>query len=214
MNGMPRLILVLTLITAGAGLILSLVEAVTREPIAEQRRLETLRALQAVLPPADNSPDEDTVQLLMGQDKRGRDVFRTFFRGRKENELSGVAFKVVAPDGYSGNITVMVGVDSEGTVAGIEILSHMETPGLGDKIVLPAFKGIFVGKNLENADWRVKKDGGEFDQITGATISPRAVVGAVRKGLEFFSDHKIEILAEAKAETKVETKAKAEGDKP
>jgi electron transport complex protein RnfG len=208
MNGMPRLILVLTLITAGAGLILSLVEAVTREPIAEQRRLETLRALQAVLPPADNSPDEDTVQLLMGQDKRGRDVFRTFFRGRKENELSGVAFKVVAPDGYSGNITVMVGVDSEGTVAGIEILSHMETPGLGDKIVLPAFKGIFVGKNLENADWRVKKDGGEFDQITGATISPRAVVGAVRKGLEFFRDHKAEILAEAKV------KAEVEGDKP
>jgi electron transport complex protein RnfG len=208
MNGMPRLILVLTLITAGAGLILSLVEAVTREPIAEQRRLETLRALQAVLPPADNSPDEDTVQLLMGQDKRGRDVFRTFFRGRKGDDLSGVAFKVVAPDGYSGNITVMVGVDSEGTVAGIEILSHMETPGLGDKIVLPAFKGIFVGKNLENADWRVKKDGGEFDQITGATISPRAVVGAVRKGLEFFRDHKTEILAEAKA------KAEVEGDKP
>ena len=208
MNSMPRLILVLTLITAGAGLILSLVEAVTREPIAEQRRLETLRALQAVLPPADNSPDEDTVQLLTGQDRRGRDVFRTFFRGRKKDVLSGVAFKVVAPDGYSGNITVMVGVDSEGTVAGIEILSHMETPGLGDKIVLPAFKGIFVGKNLENADWRVKKDGGEFDQITGATISPRAVVGAVHKGLEFFRDHKAEILAKAEA------KAEAEGDKP
>ena len=212
MNSMPRLILVLTLITAGAGLILSLVEAVTREPIAEQRRLETLRALQAVLPPADNSPDEDTVQLLTGQDRRGRDVFRTFFRGRKKDVLSGVAFKVVAPDGYSGNITVMVGVDSEGTVAGIEILSHMETPGLGDKIVLPAFKGIFVGKNLENADWRVKKDGGEFDQITGATISPRAVVGAVHKGLEFFRDHKAEILA--KAEVKAEAKAEAEGDKP
>jgi electron transport complex protein RnfG len=212
MNGMPRLILVLTLITAGAGLILSLVEAVTREPIAEQRRLETLRALQAVLPPADNSPDEDTVQLLMGQDKRGRDVFRTFFRGRKGDDLSGVAFKVVAPDGYSGNITVMVGVDSEGTVAGIEILSHQETPGLGDKIALPAFKGIFVGKNLENADWRVKKDGGEFDQITGATISPRAVVGAVRKGLEFFRDHKAEILAEAKAKAEVEVEV--EGDKP
>ncbi len=64
MNSMLRLVLVLTLITAGAGLILSMVEAVTREPIAEQRRLETLRALQAVLPPGDNSPDQDTVQLL------------------------------------------------------------------------------------------------------------------------------------------------------
>lgn len=196
MNGTLRLVLVLTLITAGAGLILSVVESMTREPIAEQRRLETLRALQAVLPPADNSPDGDTVQLVTGQDKRGRDVARTFFRGRQEGMLSGIAFKVVAPDGYSGNITVMVGVDPVGTVAGVEILSHNETPGLGDKISLPAFKGIFAGKNLANADWRVKKDGGDFDQITGATISPRAVVGAVRKGLEFFRDHRVEIIAD------------------
>lgn len=200
MNGVLRLVLVLTLITAGAGLILSLVESATREPIAEQRRLATLRALKAVLPPADNSPDEDTVQLLIGQDRRGRDLLRTFFRGRQEGELSGIAFKVIAPNGYSGNITVMVGVNLEGTVAGIEILSHNETPGLGDKIELPVFKGIFVGKNLENADWRVKKDGGEFDQITGATISPRAVVGAVRNGLEFFRDHRAEVLAETKGE--------------
>lgn len=200
MNSMPRLILVLTLITAGAGLILSLVEAVTREPIAEQRRLETLRALQAVLPQANNSPDQDTVQLVTGKDKRGRDVLRTFFRGRQDVTLSGVAFKVVAPDGYSGNIEVMVGIDPGGTVAGIEILSHAETPGLGDKITLPPFKAIFSGKNLENADWRVKKDGGSFDQITGATISPRAVVGAVRDGLEFYRDHRDEILTDNRGE--------------
>lgn len=196
MNSMPRLILVLTLITAGAGLILSLVELVTREPIAEQRRLETLRALQAVLPQANNSPDEDTVQLVTGKDKRGRDVQRTFFRGKQDGALSGVAFKVVAPDGYSGNIDIMVGIDPSGTIAGIEILSHAETPGLGDKIALPSFKANFAGKNLGNTDWRVKKDGGEFDQITGATISPRAVVGAVRKGLEFYRDHRVEVLAE------------------
>lgn len=200
MNSMPRLVLVLTLITVAAGLVLSLVEGVTREPIAEQRRLETLRALQAVLPPADNSPDQDTVRLVTGQDKRGRDVVRTFFRGRQEQELSGVAFEVTAADGYSGNISVMVGVDTAGTVAGIEILSHNETPGLGDKIELPVFKEIFVGRNLDNADWRVKKDGGEFDQITGATISPRAVVGAVRKGLEFYRDHRADVLADNQGE--------------
>jgi electron transport complex protein RnfG len=194
MNGIPRLVLVLTLITAGAGLVLSLVESVTREPIAEQRRLETLRALRAVLPPSDNAPDEDTVDLVIGQDKRGRDVVRTFYRGRQKDLLSGIAFKVVAPDGYSGDINIMVGIDPAGTVAGIEILSHSETPGLGDKIELPAFKKIFSGKNLTNADWRVKKDGGEFDQITGATISPRAVVGAVRRGLEFFQEHRGDIV--------------------
>jgi len=201
MNSMPRLVLVLTLITAGAGLILSLVETVTREPIAEQRRLETLRALQAVLPQANNSPDQDTVQLVTGKDKRGRDVLRTFFRGRQDGTLSGVAFKVVAPDGYSGNIEIMVGIDPGGTVAGIEILSHAETPGLGDKITLPTFKANFAGKNLQNTDWRVKKDGGAFDQITGATISPRAVVGAVRKGLEFYRDHLDEVLADSRGES-------------
>jgi electron transport complex protein RnfG len=195
MNGLPRLVLALTLITLGAGLLLSLVESQTREPIAEQRRLETLRALQTVLPPFDNSPDADTVELVAGQDKKGRDLKRTFFRGRKDGAVTGVAFSVVAPDGYSGNITMMVGVDQEGRVVGLEILSHAETPGLGDKINRDEFKGQFRGKTLAGADWRVKKDGGDFDQITGATISPRAVVKAVHQGLQFFHDHQAEVLA-------------------
>lgn len=194
MKDILRLAAVLTLITAGAGLILALVESATREPIAEQRRLETLRALQAVLPPIDNSPDADTVELVTGKDKKGREVRRTFYRGRKDDQLAGIAFRVVAPDGYSGNISIMVGVDASGTVTGIEILNHTETPGLGDKITEARFKDQFRQKNLDNIDWRVKKDGGEFDQITGATISPRAVVKAVKGGLEFYRQHRQEIV--------------------
>ncbi|MBE0597672.1 MAG: RnfABCDGE type electron transport complex subunit G [Desulfuromonadales bacterium] len=181
-----RLALVLTLIAAGAGLILSLVESATRAPIAEQRRQETLRALRAVLPPVDNAPDTDTVELKIGQDRRGRDLSRTFYRGRIGGELAGVAFPVTAPDGYSGNIDIMVGVRPDGVVQAIAILQHAETPGLGDKIGADWFRGQFPGKHRENADWRVKKDGGDFDQITGATISARAVVTAVRQGLDFF----------------------------
>jgi len=195
MNGIGRLALVLTLITAGAGLVLALVEQVTREPIAEQRRLETVKALRAVLPELDNEPDRDTVALVVGKDKKDRDVTRTFYRGRQGERLSGVAFAVDANDGYSGRIVIMVGVDPDGTVTGIEILNHAETPGLGAKITEPAFKQQFVGKGLDGVDWRVKKDGGDFDQITGATISPRAVVGAVARGLTFFRDHRPEILA-------------------
>jgi electron transport complex protein RnfG len=195
MKEIVRLAVALTLITVVAGLILSLVEGVTREPIAAQRRAAMLRAINAVLPAIDNEPDTDTVALKAGKDRKGRDLERTFYRGRKSGELAGVAFRVVAPDGYSGNIEIMVGVDPAGAVTGIEILSHAETPGLGAKITQPAFKKQFVGKNLENADWRVKKDGGQFDQITGATISPRAVVGAVHRGLEFFAGHRDEILA-------------------
>jgi len=194
MRGILKLVVVLTLIAAGSALILSLVESVTREPIAEQRRQETLRALKAVLPAIDNDPAAETVTLSIGKDRKGKDIFRTFYLGRKEGALTSSAFSVTATEGYGGNIVVMVGVDTDGKVTGIEILSHMETPGLGDKITQAWFKEQFKGKSLESADWRVKKDGGEFDQITGATISPRAVVSAVRDGLDFYKTHSKEIL--------------------
>lgn len=195
MKEIVRLALILTLIAGGSGLILSLVEGMTRAPIAEQRRQETLKALKAVLPPADNAPDADTVTLIVGQDKKGKDLTRQFFRGRQGETLSGVAFRVIAPDGYSGNIEVMVGVSAGGEISGIAILNHAETPGLGSLIEKAWFKDQFKGKSLDNIDWRVKKDGGGFDQITGATISPRAIVKAVKSGLEFFRDHQQEIVA-------------------
>lgn len=200
MKDISRLLIALTLIAAGAGLILSLVEGVTREPIKEQHRLQMLKALSAVLPEFDNSPDTDTVVLDNGVDKKGNPVQVTFYRARKGAKLVGTAFKVIAPDGYSGNIEVMVGLKPDQTVNAIEILSHAETPGLGARITEPAFKDQYKGKGLDNADWRVKKDGGDFDQISGATISPRAVTGAIKKGLEFYRAHQQEIVAQGAAQ--------------
>ncbi len=159
MKDMSRLLVALTLIAAGAGLILSLVEGVTREPIKKQRRIQMLKALSAVLPEFNNSPDTDVVVLENGLDKKGNPVKVTFYRGRKDSTLVGTAFKVVAPDGYSGNIEVMVGVKPDESVQAIEILAHAETPGLGSKITEPWFKDLFKQKSLDNADWRVKKDG-------------------------------------------------------
>ena len=202
MKDFVKLIVVLTLIASGAGLLLSLVEQVTRAPIAEQHRQETLKALLTVLPPSDNSPDVDSVTLVTGQDKKGRDLQRVFYRGRWHGDLAGVAFKVVAPDGYSGNIEIMVGVDPEGIVTGIEILAQTETPGLGTKITEAGFKRQFLGKGLDNTDWRVKKDGGVFDQITGATISPRAVVAAVSDGLEFYRKNRVEVVSTGGGESR------------
>jgi electron transport complex protein RnfG len=193
MVDLKRLVVVLTLVAGVAGLALALVESVTRAPIAEQRRLQMVRALQAVLPPGENAPDQDTVRLVAGHSKKGQALERTFYRSRLQGELTGIAFAVTAPDGYSGNIDIMVGVDPQGTVTGVAILRHAETPGLGDKIAFPAYTDSFRGQRLDGADWRVKKDGGDFDQLTGATISPRAVVGAIRGGLEFFRDHRAEI---------------------
>jgi electron transport complex protein RnfG len=193
MKDIARLLLALTLIAAGAGLVLSLVESVTREPIKEQRRIQRLKAISAVLPEYSNNPDSDTVILQDGLDKRGNPNMVTFYQGRRDSELVGTAFKVIAADGYSGNIEIMIGVKPDQTLHSIEILTHAETPGLGDKITEPWFKKIFRDKGLDNADWRVKKDGGDFDQITGATISPRAVVGAVKEGLEFYRSHQQQI---------------------
>jgi electron transport complex protein RnfG len=195
MKDIVKLVVVLTLIAAGAGLLLSMVEQITWAPISEQRRQETLKALLAVLPPSDNSPDVDTVTLVTGLDNKGRDLQRVFYRGRRHGDLAGVAFKVVAPDGYSGSIEIMVGVDLEGIVTGIEILAQTETPGLGSKIKQARFKRQFLGKSLDNADWRVKKDGGVFDQLTGATISPRAVVAAVAEGLKFYRENRARVVA-------------------
>lgn len=196
MKDFSRLLIALTLIAAISGAILAAVESVTREPIAEQRRLQILRALNAVLPEFDNSPDTDTLTITTDSDRQGREVDTVFYRGRKEEQLVGTAFRVVAPDGYSGKIAVMVGIRPDHSVHAIEILTHAETPGLGDKISDPWYKALFSDKTLGGSDWRVKKDGGDFDQLTGATISARAVVGAVRTGLELYREHEDKIMAQ------------------
>jgi len=107
---------------------------------------------------------------------------------------------VIAPDGYSGNISLIVGVNADASVAGVRLLAHQETPGLGDKIDLKKSPWIlsFNGKQFTGAidsEWAVKKDGGQFDQFTGATITPRAVVSAVGRALQFFDLNRDELLA-------------------
>jgi electron transport complex protein RnfG len=147
-----------------------------------------------VLPTYDNKPDEEFLEKKAGKDRKGEDILRMIYIGKREDKLVGRAFTVVAPDGYSGKIEIMMGVDPEGTITGIEIVSHAETPGLGAKIEKEekwpgkgSGPGGLVGKSLAN-NLKVKKDGGEIDQITGATISPRAIVKAVKKGLEFYKE--------------------------
>ena len=108
----------------------------------------------------------------------------------------GAAFETVAPDGYSGNIYILVGMDRDGRVHAIRVTNHHETPGLGDGIVKNhKWVNSFAGKGLTGTRWAVKKDGGDFDQFTGATISPRAVVKAVKKALEFYQRHEAQIAA-------------------
>jgi len=184
---MLRLIVVLTIFCTVAAVALAKVYDITRGPIAEQERLKTLNALKAVLPPFNNDIDREAREVVVGKDKKGRDIKIKFYNGRMNETPVGTAFQVIAPDGYAGDIVILMGVTPEGKVSGIEIISHKETPGLGNKITKEEWRKQFKGRSLEDGPrLAVKKDGGEIDQFSGATISPRAVVGAVKKGLELY----------------------------
>jgi electron transport complex protein RnfG len=195
MKEIPKLMLVLTSICFVSALALSQVYELTKEPIAYQKRLEVLRAIRVVLPEIDNEPDKDVVRLSSADTGEDQTQDMTFFRGRLNNDLVGIAFVVETREGYGGDIEIMLGLNPQGSILGVEVLSHLETPGLGAKIVDKSFEEQFVGRNLSNTRWAVQKDGGDIDQITGATISPRAVVKAVEQGLRVFDRNKAEILS-------------------
>jgi len=107
-------------------------------------------------------------------------------------------FVVTARDGYSGPIRLLVGIDANGAVTGLSVLEHRETPGLGDGIEWPDWKQQFVGRSLGNpgsSGWAIRGDGGEFDQLTGASVTPRAVVKAVRETLEYYAANRDTVFA-------------------
>ncbi len=167
------------------------------EPKIEQARVETLKSqLNEIIPQTayDNDLLHDTI-TLSAPEYLGTDKPVTLYRARKDGKPVGVLFETIAPDGYSGDIHLLVGLYADGRIAGVRVLEHRETPGLGDKIELKKSPWIlsFNGKRLtpENeAQWHVKKDGGIFDQFTGATITPRAVVKAVKKALKFYQQYR------------------------
>lgn len=195
MRELLKLTIVLTIICSVAATALALAYNLTKEPIAHQKRLKKLNAIKAVQPDYDNEPDRDFVDLPLAKNKKGKDELTRFYLTKKGGGFTGAVFIVSAP-GYGGAIDIMLGVTPHGNITGVQILNHSETPGLGAKITEDAFCRQFKCKNLNNMNWALKKDGGEIDQITGATISPRATVKAIHQGLLFFADHRDEILKE------------------
>lgn len=187
MRDVVRMVLVLAAVCTVAALGLARVYDLTKEPIKEAKRQELLRAIRAVLPPFENAPDQDAVEV----------DGTPYYPGTKGGEVVGVAFPVSSGEGYAGTIEALVGVDPAGTVTGVAILAHAETPGLGAKFTDPDYLAQFRGKTLEGAKWAVAKDGGDFDQITGATITPRALIKAIRGGLEGFEKNRTRVLARA-----------------
>jgi len=189
-----KLAVVLTVIAVVAAGALAYVYDITKGPIAEVKRQAKLAALKQVLPMQfDNSPDQDVVTINAGVDKKGKPIQKTFYLAKQAGKVVGIAFEVVAPDGYAGNITSMVGIDAQGTTQGVVVLDFAETPGLGDKYAQPWFTDKLKGKTAKT-DWRPKKDGGEFDTNSGATVTPRALLGSIGRGLKFVDAHREELL--------------------
>jgi electron transport complex protein RnfG len=187
----PLLLGVFALLASGA---LAWASNATGAAIAAAEAKDLRDSLAEVLPQglADNDFLKDTVEL----EKEGKTV--TIYRARKEGVVKAALFKV-AQRGYAGDIQVLMAVDSAGKTLGVRVLKHSETPGLGDKIEVKKDPWVksFDGKSLADPTpdkWAVRKDGGIFDQFAGATITPRAVVKAVKGGMDFYTEHRKEIL--------------------
>jgi len=201
MRSIVRLIAALTITCAVSALALSVIHGLTEEPIEEQKRLATMRAVQEVLPPFDNDPAEETLMITLQEDEVGARDTVTVYLGTQSGQSTGVAFQTFG-EGYGGYIDIMVGIDLEGHISGVKILEHEETPGLGAKIEESDFRDQFQGKSLDNSvlvngNLAVKNDGGDLDALTGATISPRGVAQAASAGLKIFARHRQEILGPA-----------------
>jgi electron transport complex protein RnfG len=181
------------------------VNAVTHERILEQEKNRVMQQLNAIVPidTFNNDLLEDRIDIQPGSDfPQAAPV--PVYRARLDDQPVAVLMIITAPDGYNGDIRILVGIDYQGVVLGVRIISHRETPGLGDPIELGKSDWIlgFTGKSLgdpKTAGWKVKRDGGDFDQFTGATISPRAVVRAVFNCLQYFKANSL-ALFEAPAE--------------
>ena len=164
----------------------------TKDDIALQMRQAEEKALLEIIPRSrhDNEMLDDTV--LVGPQSKGLGLReeKRIYVARQKGSVVAVIIPVVAPDGYSGDIDMIVGINSDQTIAGVRVLGHKETPGLGDNAELKKSDWVlgFDGRSLSNPTldgWAVKKDKGIFDQFTGATITPRAVVAATLRALQF-----------------------------
>jgi electron transport complex protein RnfG len=173
----------------------------TRERIAEEQRKAAERALLEIVPAGrhNNSMLDDTIAVDASAAGLGLAGEEQIFVARLDDEIVAVIVPAIAPDGYSGEIKLIIGINRDGTVAGVRALTHRETPGLGDKVDLKKSDWVlgFNGKSLQNPQpdrWGVKRDKGDFDQFTGATITPRAVTAAVKRTLEYYDQHRRELL--------------------
>lgn len=196
--------LILALFAIACTAIVGLVNELTKDRIIAQAQLALLNTLHSIIEPSryNNDITQDCVILnsstLINTDQHM--AKQTAYIARNNNIPIAVAITNTAPDGYNGNIDFIVAINLDNSISGVRVLKHQETPGLGDKVEIrksdwiTSFNGRKILSEQDNR-WAVAKDGGIFDQFTGATITPRAVVKAVKKTLLFFQQNKALLLA-------------------
>ncbi len=188
---------------------LTAIDRLTREPIARSRELATAATLRDLMPAlaTDPQPVVDAIpippQYWLGLGLTAAEHARRLWRGGR---VLAVVVPTVAAHGYGGPIRLLVGIDRDGIVTGVRVVAERETPGIGDRIRAERSDWIrvFAGTSREAppaASWRVRKEGGTFDAIAGATISSRAVIGQVRRALDYFHDDRQRLLNAAGAAT-------------
>ncbi|MEW5903436.1 MAG: electron transport complex subunit RsxG [Pseudomonadota bacterium] len=181
--------------------ILSATYYLTHAAIVHSEQQEKLKLITQIVPTElfDNDIIQDTLPIA-ADPLLGTTETTTAYRARLKGVPSTVVLEAIAPDGYSGKIALVLAVRSNGQLAGVRVVAHKETPGLGDYIELgksPWIKGFDDKSRTEYSaeDWQVQKDGGKFSYMTGATITPRAVIKAVHHALQYFDAHRDELFA-------------------
>ena len=182
----PGIILPPIIIAAFMALLLGLVYGVTKEPIAEAKRLDKQNKLKEVMPEFDND-------VLAAETQLSESV--TIYTGKQGGETSGYGVTSSVTSGYSGYFSCVLGINADGTVNKVRILESAETPGLGSKAGEPEWLAQFEGQQLGSFEFKVSKDGGDVDTITGATITSRAVTDCVRNGLDAYESADLDSAA-------------------
>ncbi|MGB1239682.1 MAG: electron transport complex subunit RsxG [Pseudomonadales bacterium] len=177
--------------------VIALTYVTTKPVIAHNIKEQQAAKLYQIVPKTSIDNDLLASAFNVQDNALGREHPVTAYRAMKGDRVSTVIFPVVTPHGYSGDISLLVGINADASVAGVRVITHKETPGLGDKLELkksPWIKQFDGQHKTSKDDWAVKKDGGQFDQFTGATITPRAVVNAVGETIDYFRANREALL--------------------
>ena len=201
LNAIKKNGLVLAIFACASTGLVAVTHYLTKDQIKQQEQAQLLSVLNQVIPHDLHDNELFSACTLVEAEELGTEQAMPAYIATLNGEPSAIAIEAIAPDGYNGAIKVIVGMKIDGTILGTRVLSHRETPGLGDKIDLRVSDWIlsFAGKQVTESNldrWKVRKDGGDFDQFTGATITPRAVVKSVKQAVLYVNQNNQALLAQ------------------